>query len=850
MIRRVSFSDLDRSEMEKVNIDPSTQIDDHFDYSKAIVKKPWGHEFLMYQNDLVAVWILSIKKGFQTSMHCHPSKKTSLVVLSGKAMCSTLHKKVECSPGDGLLIDKGVFHQTESLSEGGIFVMEIEMPVNKRDLIRLKDKYGRVGMGYESVGNVSYNLRNYNYISFIDHTMYYDMKKKFGTCSISLSRFKDDADFKMNFKMDGWDAICILKGRVLGNEGNALLDVGDTLDLEEMRRYDTICIDGELEVLTIKKQDSMVKASDYIASFFEREGISTVFLFPGSANVHLLDSIGKNTHLQYVSTQTEQAATIAAEGFAKLMGEASVAILPSGASCAQALAGVADAWVDSTPLLVISGQADQTTDNTALRQLGIQELDITSIAAPITKYAVKVDNPHMLRYHLEKALFLARHGRPGPVWVDIPIDILGMDINEEELVAFDPLEFRETRDESIVPDVARMLDMLKRSRKPVILAGNGIRLARAEEELLAFAETLGVPILTSRRGADLLPENHPLFFGRPGAYGQRSANLIIQNADLFVSIGSRLSLPQIGRNYKEFARNAKKVIIDIDPEELQKTTVKADLAICSSAKEFLHEVLRQIPSVQKPEVAAWIETCREWKHKYAREHISRMAGAVNAYAFFDALGSVLSENAILAIDGGAPMIFAMQAFQFKKGQRLLSATGLEHAGFALAASIGACAASEGKEIICIGEDHGFQKMNQELETIRTYHFPIKIFVLNSEGPAYIKKIQEAYFGRRFVASERKARQIDFGRVYEIPTFRIKSQHALEEDIRNVLNVPGPVICEIDINKNQEIVPRITFSVKPDGRWIARPLDEMYPFIDKKGLQEDREGMLPRIREGN
>ena len=666
MIKKIKISRADEINLANIKIDKSALEDDFFDYSKAIVKKPWGYEYLIYSNGVAAVWVLYIKKGSQTSMHCHRAKKTSLIVLSGDVMCSTLNEKIKRKPGDGLCIDKSIFHSTKSLSKEGSFVMEIETPVNKRDLVRLKDKYGRVGKGYETAENYSFNVHNYNYISFIDPKVFYNTKKKFGRCSISLLKFKDDGEFRENFLSKNITAVGILKGTIFDVGRNLCLGVGDTLDIKKIKFHKNMHIKNEAELIVIKRIDNVVKISDYVVSLLEKEGVRDIFVVPGSTNVHLLDSLGKNTLIRHISTQTEQAASIAAESYAKFTGKLGVSIISSGAAGANAVIGVADAWIDSTPLVIISGQcqSDQSTDG-KLRQLGVQELDITNIVKCIVKYAVKITNPCEIRYHLEKGIFLAQHGRPGPVWIDIPIDIQGMNIDEEELLKFNSSELEEPIARSLLKEKVLMaLELLKKSKRPVILAGNGIRISNAEEDFTNLIELLSIPVLTSKRGADIIPDSHTLFFGRPGAYGQRSANLIIQNADLLISIGSRLSIPQIGRNYKAFARKAKKIIVDIDKHELQKKTVKADILIDFSAKEFILEMLRQIKNYDNSNISDWMTKCIGLKSKFSSSlnAIEIKNDSVNAYIFIDVLSNKLREGDVIVSDGGSLIIYLMQHF--------------------------------------------------------------------------------------------------------------------------------------------------------------------------------------------
>lgn len=869
MIKKVLPTDYDQQQSMTVQVDPATQVDDFFDYSKVVVRKPWGYEYLLYQNGVVAVWVLYIKKGFQTSMHCHPNKKTSLILLSGEALCANLYQETKLQPGDGLLIEKGVFHRTTSLSAGGIFVMEIETPINKRDLVRLKDSYGRVGQGYETVDQMSYNLQNYNYINLIEPNVFYNVKKKFGQCSLALAAFTDYADFQRNFRAAGWNAICILKGSIwkgdLGQGTKSIvLEMGDTLDIDQITAHQNLTMEGPLEIITIQKRDRITKLSDYVISFLEQHQLPSIFVVPGSANVHLLDSLGRNTNLNHITTQTEQGATQAAEAYAKLTGKTGVAIIAAGCAGPNALTGVVGAWVDSTPLLVISGQAqsDQTSHSSSLRQLGVQETDIIAMVKPITKYAVRVTDPLTIRFHLEQALFLAQEGKKGPVWIDLPIDVQGMNIDDGELVSFTPNpstvapNLPSTSPSTLpsasllVPAVQKTYHFLRTAQRPVLLIGNGVRLSNSEQEAKELITKLQIPVLLSKRAADLLPENYPFYYGRPGAYGQRSANFIIQNSDLLLSIGCRLSIPLLGRNYPAFARAATKIVVDIDHAELQKSTIVPDLAVACSAKEFIQEMVRQFPSSEQRDYRSWLEHCHRWKEKYQFEPVNGGGGnspnsldRINVYTVICLLSQLLPEGSIITIDGGSPNIFMMQQFQFKEGQRLISSTGLENISFGLPAAIGTCIASN-KAVLCLCEDRGFQKNVQELETITNFNLPIKIMILNQGGYSYVQKTQKEYFGSRFVASKAEAeRGPNLARIaaaYHVPHQKIEANDALKASLESFLHRSsvGPAICEIVIDPGQEIVPRIVFEVRPDGKWLAKPLEDMYPFLNRKEFKEN------------
>ncbi len=843
MIKQVLPSSADAQQLAELKVEAKSILDDFCDYSQVVVKKPWGYEYLIFQNDSVAVWILYLKHGAETSMHCHPNKKTSLVVLEGKVQCSTIDGTNDRSAGEGLLLAKGVFHQTKAVSEEGAFVMEIETPVNKRDLVRLRDRYGRKGQGYEDSGSHSVNTQNYNYITFNGPEIHYNRKKWFGQCTLTFKRVTDSKQLGELLKLEDHDVISLLEGKISDYAGRVITEVGDTITLGTIKSSKGLNVSSPTEILITKKADKMIKVSDYIVRFMKSQGAKEVFLVPGDANLHLIDSIGRDESLDYIVNPLERGAAMAAEAYSKLTSELGFLVISSGASGANTVASVANAWIDSTPIYVISGQArtDQESDG-RVRQLGNKCLNITDIVKPVTKYAVKITNPTKVRYHLEKAAYLAKSGRPGPVWVDVPIDILGMAIDETELIPFYP-EDTTSNKPSITTKVAEVLKLLSSSERPVLLAGSGIRLSRAETKFVELIDKLGIPVLTSRRGADLIPETHPLFFGRPGMYGQRRANFIIQNSDLLISLGSRLSIPLIGRNVNAFARGAKKVIVDVDSHELEKETVKPDVAIHESAEIFINELTKSIPK-NTADFSKWIKRCYEWSEIFqplaeGYQH----SDLINPYLFIDVLASELKENDVIVADGGLPMSYAMQTFRFKAGQRLISSTGLELPGFAVTGSIGACVGNSKKTTICICEDGGLQGSIQELQTIIDNKLPVKIFVLKSKGRGLVRKLQKDFFGGRYVGTDS---EIIFGspalgeiaKLYGFSTSEIKSSKTLALQLREALVAPGPVVCEIHIDNSQELIPRMGFTVKEDGKWLAKPLENMYPFLDRTTLQKN------------
>ena len=820
MIEKISLSRQDLEELECLKVNPADIQDDYYDYSKVVVKKPWGYEYLIFSNAKVAVWVLYLKRDAQTSVHCHPNKKTSLVVLEGKVNCSSLAGTRARSAGEGLLIDKGVFHQTTAVSKTGAFVMEIETPINKRDLVRLKDKYGRKGKGYETQDQYCFNSKNYNYISFQSN-----VKKHFGHCSMAFKKLVDSKSLNEILALDPEDVVCLLDGRLLNASGHSVLDIGDTVVVNEFRQLRPVQVDPNSEILIIKNTDPISKVSDIVSRLLNERNVKPIFIVPGDANVHLLDSIGRCDGLSYVCMRNEKSASFAVESFCKLRSTVGALVVSSGSSAISAVPGVANAWMDSVPMLVISGQArtDQNTKG-GVRQLSDKSLSITNLVKSITKYAVEVSDPAQIGYHLDKAIYLATDGRPGPVWVDLPIDVQGMSIHEDELSKFVP---EDKSSPKLKGQISQVMEMLKQASRPVILAGHGIRQAKAIGDFLALIERLKIPVLTSRRGADIIPDDHPWFFGRPGAYGQRSANFIIQNCDLLISIGSRLSIPLIGRNTKAFARAARKIVVDIDAHELQKPTLKIDLPIALDAGEFIRECLTFLPD-SLPSCAAWLGRCQDWRAKFPPVLSN------DSLSFVRMLSDEMNENDVIVADGGASLIYALQAFCFKSGQRLISSTGLELPGFALPAAIGACIARDSKSIVCLCEDHGFQNNLQELQTIIDYQLPIKILILKSRGHSIIRNIQRDYFGSRFVGTDHEIRlgSTSLARIAEI--FGFPGATTLQE----LLKIKGPAVFEVQIEDDQDQIPRPGFIIREDRKWMAKPLEDMVPFLDRKTFQEN------------
>lgn len=590
----------------------------------------------------------------------------------------------------------------------------------------------------------------------------------------------------------------------------------------------------------------MIKLSDYIMKYISTVGVNDIFMLSGGGCMHLVDSVGKAQNLKYTSCLHEQVAAYAAGAYAQVTKNLGVVLVTTGPGGTNALTGVSAAWTDSIPILVLSGQVkrDDIAGDSGLRFKGYQELDIVSIAKPVTKYAVTVTDPNKIKYHLEKAIHLAKTGRPGPVWLDIPLDVQAAQIEEENLVGFTP-EVKLNNDE-LLNQVSKVIDLINNSERPVILAGYGIPLSQSENIFLELIEKLNIPILTTWKALDVMPENHHLFFGRPGNIGQRGANFIQQNSDLFISIGARLDYGQIGYTHETFAREAKKVIVDIDFAELSKFKFNIDVPITCDAKEFLFQLAEKVKDISLVDRSNWINKCRNWKEKYPvvlDEHWQQKEYA-SSYALVDSLSEISYDDALFVPENsGAASEIVMQALRLKKGQRVITTNSLGAMGSGLPASIGACIASGKKSTICVIGDGGFQMNIQDLETVRRLKLPIKYFILNNNGYGSIKNMQRNYFDSFYVASDPTSGVTvppadKVALTYGMEFFKIKNNLELKEKVQKVLEHNGPVICEVVVDPKEPTMPKLQSAVKPDGSMVSKPLEDLWPFLDRKEFLEN------------
>ena len=583
-----------------------------------------------------------------------------------------------------------------------------------------------------------------------------------------------------------------------------------------------------------------MKLSDYVVRFIEAQGVQHVFMVPGGGAMHLNDSLGQSTSITWVCNLHEQASAMAAETYAKATGNLGVAMFTTGPGSTNAITGVAGAWLDSTPCLFISGQVKRPDlkGKSGVRQMGVQEIDIVSAVRAMTKYAVLVTDPQSIRYHLEKGVHLARTGRPGPVWLDIPLDVQAATIDETGLRAFRaPRQRRAPTD--LAQRVAEVAHMLGRAERPIILAGNGVRLAGAQEVFRALARSLKVPVLLTWLAIDMFAHDEENLVGKPGTVAPRGVNFALQNADFLLVIGARMDFTITGYAPERLARGAKKIMIDIDPAEIAKLAPYLDLSICCDAKAFIDALANATAGNAQPERRAWHARCAEWKQRYPvvlPEHRIE-EGLVSAYFLAECLSDLLPEGApIVSGSSGAGIEIFQHALRLKRGQRLYHTTALGAMGYGLPAAIGACLGSGGRETVLIDGDGGIQLNIQELATVQRLQLPIKILILNNDGYSSIRTSQQRWFGRQTGADARSGLTLpDIGsvaRAYGLPAERIADQRDLRAQLARILALPGPVVCDVVSRPDEARMPSLSSAQRADGSLYSKPLEDLWPFLPR------------------
>lgn len=601
-----------------------------------------------------------------------------------------------------------------------------------------------------------------------------------------------------------------------------------------------------------------IKLSDWVFQYLAELGIKHVFMLTGGGAMHLNDSLGQSKAIEYVCTSHEQAAAMAAESYAKITGDIGVCLVTAGPGGTNAITGVAGAWLDSTPMLVLSGQAKRADlkGNSGVRQMGVQEVDIVSMVSPITKYAVTVMEPSDIRYHLSRAVHLARTGRPGPVWLDLPLDVQGATIDAAAMRGYDPKEDAIrglASPKEIAAAAGSAIDSLNQAERPVVLVGNGVRLGGARAEMRALIERLGLPVLTTWPAHDMVPDDHPLMVGRPGPLAPRGANFTLQNSDWLLSLGARLDLVVTGYAPQNFARAARKIMVDIDAAEIRKMNDTVHVGVCADVKDFIVEMTRQLGAVKPRDRAPWNARWREWQTKYpvVLPEYRNLPDGVSTYVLGEAISEASApDDVIVSGSSGAGIEIFCLAARLKEGQRLFLTTALGAMGNGLPGLIGACLANGRRRTISVDGDGGLQLNIQELETARRLALPIKLFVMNNDGYASIRTSQSRYFGRLAGADRTSGVTLPPLRgvveAFGLPYARIETDRDLTARVRELLDAPGPVVVEVMMPREEPRAPSLSSMRKPDGSMVSKPLEDLWPFLPREEFLSNM--VIPPVEE--
>ena len=590
----------------------------------------------------------------------------------------------------------------------------------------------------------------------------------------------------------------------------------------------------------------MIRVADYIFRTLADRGVRYVFMVSGGGAMHLNDALGRESRLTYICNHHEQASAMAAEGYARVTNQVGVACVTSGPGSINALNGVFGAWTDSIPVLVVSGQMKRETLLRTqgllgkLRQLGDQEVDIVQMVEGITKYVRMITEPSSIRYHLERALFLATQGRPGPVWLDVPVDVQAAEVNPDTMLAYDPAEDAMVWDEARLREqAAEVASRLRTAARPVLLGGTGVRLAGAIPEFRALAERLQMPVTTAWTH-DLVSSDHPLFCGRQGSIGTRAGNFVVQNADFLLIVGSRMCIRQISYNWPSFARHAFTVQVDVDAAELAKPTFRAQLPVHADARHFLRLVLVALGAEAAPSVGqrTWLQWCRERQRTLPTvlpHHRQAAPGTINQYHFVELLFDAARPGTIFACGDATACITPFQAGALKEGQRLFSNSGSASMGYDLPAAIGAAFAAPDRPVICLAGDGSLQMNVQELATVAQHRLGIKLFVLNNGGYLSIRSTQNNFF--KLLVGEGPDSGVSFpdyvalARAYGLPAAALDLSR-LAEHLAEVLARPGPEVVVVELDRAQGFEPKLSSKRLPDGRMVTAPLEDMAPFLER------------------
>ena len=599
------------------------------------------------------------------------------------------------------------------------------------------------------------------------------------------------------------------------------------------------------------------RLADYVAEFFVRHGVTDVFSVVGGGAMFLNDALGHKAGLHVTYNHHEQACAIAAEAYARLENKIAAVCVTTGPGGTNALTGVACGWLDSIPMFIVSGQVRYDTTalyaerftGAKLRAVGDQEYDITLAAKAMTKYAVMIEDPKMIRYAMEKAWHLAVTGRPGPVWVDIPVNFQGTVIETDGLSGYDPAEDDKTLPPAVPEEtVETILRKIRAAKRPVFYAGYGIRLAGAYEVFRSVADKLGIPVVTYWNAIDLIETDHPLYVGRAGNMGDRPGNFAIQNADLILAVGTRISIRQVGYDWKTWARAAEVIMVDVDAAEMKKPTIHVEMPVWADAKDFLMRMDSLIGDTPVFPGEDWRRTCRDWKKNYPvvlPKHWEENGKTANVYAFVGYLSSRLPSGTLAAVSNGACCVAGHQAWVIKKGSRFDNNSAIASMGYGLPAAVGTCVGGGRKTTVCLEGDGSIMMNLQELQTIITNRLPVKIFLINNSGYHSIRLTQRNLFAdhsRVGIGPESGDLGFpEFRRIAEAfgyPYLSARSNAEMKKAVDQALAMEGPLFCEIFTDTDQVWEPKSSTRKLADGRLVSSPLEDLAPFLPREEVKRN------------
>lgn len=593
-----------------------------------------------------------------------------------------------------------------------------------------------------------------------------------------------------------------------------------------------------------------IKVSEYVSDFLVKHGITDCFMVTGGGAMHLDDALGHQEGLHCVFNHHEQACAIAAEGYTRMTGKLAAVCVTSGPGGTNAITGVMGGWLDSIPMFVLSGQVKRETTiwscpELGLRQLGDQEFDIIHSVGNMTKYAVMVTNPVEIAYHLEKALYLALNGRGGPVWLDIPLDVQGARVEPEDLIHFDPAAERPWAVPEVTKETAAViLEKIRSAKAPLILAGTGVRLGGAEEAFLKLVEKLQIPVVTAWNANDTLAFDSPYFAGMPGTVGTRPGNFAVQNCDLLLSLGCRMNIRMIGYNHFDFAKNAYKIVVDIDPRELVKPTIRPDFPVNAHVKDLMEKLLEQAYQ-PAPEHKTWVKWCKDLVAKYPAAQESYRNGGkglINPYIFMDHLFDALKPDDRIICGNGSACVITFQAGKIKQGQRMFTNSGCAAMGYGLPAAVGVAVSDNSRRTICIDGDGSVMMNVQELATIMQNKLNLKLILLNNNGYHSIRQTQTNLFKPPFIGidGESGVGFPDFEKLadaFGLTYYKIESETECDKVLQDALSAEGPCLVEAVVDPKQNFAPKSSSKVLPDGRITSPSLDDMFPFLDREEFDQ-------------